>query len=82
MAQAGYRDGPAKDTLLSQPRGLCHSPLHGLFFVDAGNALVRRWQSGTVSTVVGQAGQPGWRDGADTVAQLTMGSWDLVGGCG
>lgn len=47
VGRGGYQNGPAADSRLNQPRGLCHSgPGDEVFFIDSMNAVVRRIASG------------------------------------
>ncbi|MDY3617637.1 S-layer homology domain-containing protein [Agathobaculum sp.] len=48
----GYHDGPAGEALISEPTGLASSG-GAVYILDSGNNLVRKLQSGAVSTAAG-----------------------------
>jgi DNA-binding beta-propeller fold protein YncE len=55
---AGYRDGLASLALLNNPQGICFDEDSGdLFIADSGNQLIRRLNSGFLSTYAGSFGE-------------------------
>lgn len=61
----GYKDGAGTAALFDQADSLAIGPGGNLYVGDAGNYLIRKiTPDGKVTTVAGQPGQPGFRDGA------------------
>jgi hypothetical protein len=70
--QAGSTDGPAPTARFNNPRGVASAPDGSVYVADTGNHTIRRIAAdGTVTTVAGQAGVAGFRDGIATDALLS-----------
>jgi hypothetical protein len=70
--EAGSADGAAATARFNNPRGVASAPDGSVYVADTGNHTIRRIASdGTVTTVAGQAGIAGFRDGAATDALLS-----------
>jgi hypothetical protein len=67
----GYKDGPALRARFNHPMGLAFDARRArLFIADSLNGCIRQLSSGTVSTVIGQPGQPAAVDGGVQTARL------------
>jgi DNA-binding beta-propeller fold protein YncE len=70
--EAGSADGPAEAARFNNPRGIAAAPDGSVYVADTGNHTIRRIAAdGTVTTVAGQAGVAGFRDGVATNALLS-----------
>lgn len=59
----GYKDGPAHQSKMYNPKGLAISAKQVMYIADTGNHIIRKMDAkGILSTVAG-TGQSGWRDG-------------------
>ncbi len=65
--------GPATAAQLTMPAGLAVDAAGNLYIADLGNSAIRKVTAGTITTVAGVGGSPGyWGDGvAATLAQLS-----------
>ncbi len=69
VGQAGYLDGVGEYAMFSEPRQLILDESDNLYIADTENHVIRKvTPEGQVSTVIGQAGQAGYQDGAPDVA--------------
>jgi sugar lactone lactonase YvrE len=70
--QAGSQDGKGTDATFRQPGGLALDEQGYLWVCDTGNHTLRRirLQDGTVVTVAGSPGNPGFTDGTGTQARF------------
>lgn len=69
---AGSADGAGAAARFNAPTGLALDGAGNLYVADSGNHTIRVIApDGTVSTVAGQAGQPGLADGAGPVARFS-----------
>ncbi len=72
-ADAGASDGPALEARFNQPRMLALDAAGNLFITDPGNATIRvLTTSGTVNTIGGLAGVPGYADGVGSSARFNQ----------
>jgi hypothetical protein len=70
--QPGSADGPSTTARFNNPRGVASAPDGSVYVADTGNHTIRRIDAdGTVSTVAGQAGVAGFRDGIAADALLS-----------
>lgn len=77
---AGHKDGPIEAAQFNQPRQIFFDPDGNLFIADYGNHCIRMVSpENIVSTVVGQPGVPGWKDGGPSEA-LFNSPWGLAVG--
>lgn len=66
---SGTNDGPGISARLANPSGIALDLSGTAYVADSGNHLIRMIRSnGVVSTIAGQAGIAGWKDGAGTNA--------------
>jgi len=69
--QTGGTNGTGAAARFSAPCGLCFDPAGNLYVVDRGNHTLRKiTPTGVVTTVVGLAGTPGYKDGSGAVTRL------------
>lgn len=69
--EPGYADGTGAAARFNTPRGLATAPDGSIYVSDSGNHVIRRVTTdGVVSTVAGQPGVAGHRDGPALAAQL------------
>src|SRR5207245_589583 len=67
--QSGYMDGATNEATFCYPRGVAVDEKGNVFVTDSGNHSVRKIsKDGIVSTLAGQKGDPGYRDGEGTNA--------------
>jgi RHS repeat-associated protein len=66
---AGLADGPAAQSLLSQPEGVAIGPAGTLYIADTKNNLIRKLENGMVTTLAG-TGHGGLVDGSLANAEL------------
>lgn len=67
----GFKDGAGKAALFDNVFDLTVGPDDSVYVADVGNYVIRKiTPDGTVSTVAGQPGQPGYRDGAASQSLL------------
>ncbi len=66
----GYQDGQARSARFDQPYGIAFAPNGDLYIADSRNACIRKLAGGTVSTVVGKAGDRKLVDGDAQSARL------------
>ncbi len=68
----GSRDGPLMEAQFNTPQGIALDPRGNLWIVDTGNHTIRRINpaAGTVETIAGTPGVPGFADGRATAAQF------------
>ena len=72
-SQHGFADGPAGEAKFDAPANVALGPNGVLYVVDAGSSTLRKiTPEGAVSTVAGQPGQPGDRNGPARKAQLAQ----------
>jgi hypothetical protein len=68
----GSADGPAATARFNNPRGVAAAPDGSVYVADTGNHTIRRIAAdGSVTTVAGQAGVAGFRDGVAADALLS-----------
>jgi NHL repeat len=68
---SGNADGPAAHALFSDPTGLALNTAGNIFIVDNQNHTIREYTAtGYVTTLAGQPGQPGSKDGTGTNASF------------
>lgn len=80
LTGSGHRDGPIETAQFNQPRQLFFDPDGNLFIADYGNHCIRMVSpDNIVSTIVGQPGVSGWKDGGPNDA-LFNGPWGLAVG--
>lgn len=61
---SGHRDGPVADAIFSSPKDIKFDNAGNMFIADYGNHCIRMLSAdGIVSTVAGQPGTAGYRDG-------------------
>jgi sugar lactone lactonase YvrE len=65
----GFLDGPAPQTLFTQPESVAVAASGTVFVADTQNNVLRKIENGVVTTIAG-TGAPGDVDGAATTAQL------------
>ncbi len=68
----GSNDGAANTATFNYPQGIALDNHGYLWVVDSGNHTIRRINltAGTVETIAGNAGNPGWQDGTGTAARF------------
>src|ERR1019366_1466080 len=67
----GSSDGTGSNARFLSPLGVAVSPTGDIYVADANNHTIRKIApSGTVSTVAGAAGVPGYVDGVGTTARF------------
>ncbi len=68
----GSNDGAAGAATFNNPLGIALDNRGYLWVVDSGNHTIRRINltAGTVETIAGNAGNPGWQDGTGTAARF------------
>lgn len=67
--KAGYLDGNGSAALFSEPRQLILDENDDMYIADTNNHVIRKvTPDGKVSTVIGQAGEAGYRDGSPETA--------------
>jgi hypothetical protein len=73
--------GPATGALLQQPTGLAVDTLGNVYILDSGNAAIRMVNtSGTIATIVGAIGMPGFADATlNTPSKINPSSSTLAG---
>jgi len=77
---AGHRDGSGRAARFDTPAGLATDVDGSILIADSANHCLRRLRAdGTVTTVIGRPGQPGFSDGAATSARLDTPSAVAVG---
>jgi sugar lactone lactonase YvrE len=65
----GFRDGQGTNAFFGQPRGVAVDPSGNLYVADTGNDVIRKiTPAGEVSTLAGEPGNPGSRDGPGPLA--------------
>lgn len=68
----GGADGPAASATFNEPSGLALGPAGRLYIADTRNSAIRVLDAGAVTTLTGQAGVDGFRDGALAVAKFNL----------
>jgi sugar lactone lactonase YvrE len=67
----GHADGPAAEATLRKPRGAVRGASGNLYLADSGNHSIRAIApDGTVTTLAGAAGIPGFSDGTGPAARF------------
>ncbi|MDR3672578.1 MAG: hypothetical protein P4L36_17155 [Holophaga sp.] len=67
----GAADGPGDAATLRRPRGVVRGASGNLYLADSGNHTIRQIApDGTVSTLAGGSGTPGFTDGAGSAARF------------
>lgn len=69
-AISAYADGPGVSARFADPVGLAADAQGSVLIADSANHCIRIFLGGIVSTVAGQPGQNGYRDGASSAAQF------------
>lgn len=78
--QAGHADGLARSARFQHPAGLSLDRQGNLYVADQLNSTVRRVSpAGVVTTLVGEAGQPGSTDGQGAAGRLSQ-PWSVAVG--
>lgn len=67
--ESGFRDGPAAQARLHEPRALAVSPRGQIYIADTGNHRIRLLQNGLLQTLAG-TGARGHADGNQAVGQF------------
>ncbi|MDP9017477.1 MAG: hypothetical protein M3N19_04055 [Candidatus Eremiobacteraeota bacterium] len=70
VVTGSYKDGPARQAGFYGPMGLAIGPDGALYIADSGNSVIRKLQNGTVTTVLGKAGDHTAVDGTVETARL------------
>lgn len=71
VGEAGSSDGTGNDARFDKPAGVAADAAGNLFVADSGNHTIRKIAAdGTVSTLAGLAGFPGYADGYGTAARF------------
>ncbi|EQC26589.1 hypothetical protein SDRG_15529 [Saprolegnia diclina VS20] len=66
----GYIDGTPSSTLFNSPQGLALDADDTIYVSDTGNHALRKITSSLVTTIIGQGGVYGFRDGSQYTARL------------
>lgn len=75
---SGFRDGPVKEALFNYPKDIKFDNDGNLFIADYNNHCIRMLSAdGVVSTVAGQPGTPGYKDGGP-VESLFRNPWGVA----
>jgi len=64
-------NGPAINASINQPIGIAVDAGNTLYIADRFNHVVREVRNGTINTIAGQAGNPGFADGAGSGSSLS-----------
>lgn len=73
LHEAGWKDGPMKEALLSAPRQIIFDAMGDLVFADTNNHCIRKISAdGNVTTVIGMGGTAGYVDGNSDIAQFNQ----------
>lgn len=81
--EPGYADGAGASARFNFPRGIASAPDGSVYVADSGNHVIRRiTPDGIVTTVAGQPGVAGHRDGAALDALLNLPSGIAVNDAG
>jgi streptogramin lyase len=71
--KTGYADGKASESLIDRPHGIAVDKTGNVFFCDMKNHLIRKIDSqGVISTVAGEKGKSGIKDGLEKNAQFNQ----------
>jgi serine/threonine protein kinase, bacterial len=71
--KTGFADGKAKESLIDRPHGIAIDKKGNVFFCDMKNQLIRKIDNkGFVSTVAGEKGKAGMKDGVGKNAQFNQ----------
>ncbi len=71
--KTGYADGKASESLIDRPHGIAVDKKGNVFFCDMKNHLIRKIDNqGIVSTVAGEKGKSGIKDGISKNAQFNQ----------
>lgn len=75
---SGFRDGPVEDALFNLPKDIKFDNDGNMFIADYGNHCIRMLSAdGVVSTVAGQPGKAGYKDGGP-VESLFKNPWGVA----
>jgi len=75
---SGFRDGPVEDALFNYPKDIKFDNDGNMFIADYGNHCIRMLSAdGIVSTVAGQPGTSGYKDGGPVVS-LFKNPWGVA----
>ncbi|NMB74591.1 MAG: hypothetical protein GYA21_05615 [Myxococcales bacterium] len=66
----GYKDGPNAEALFFGPQGVAVDAAGTIYVADTENHCLRKIASGSVSTLAGACGQPGFKDGTGGEARF------------
>jgi len=68
----GFADGPGPTARFRTPRGVAVDGAGNVYVADSDNAVIRKITAGgTVLTLAGRAGEPGYADGTNGVARFS-----------
>lgn len=75
---SGFRDGPVEDAIFNEPKDIKFDNDGNMFIADYGNHCVRMLSAdGIVTTVAGQPGKAGYKDGGP-VESLFRNPWGIA----